>query len=128
MLPLSASQTWVAFCIRREQLIQSTVFATLATSNHEFICFLGVFCYLGPILVAIFSPLLILNQMQDLLVLTVRTEGATYITNPLKATFTANGCKLGVDMLHKFYMFLAIGGLIWPIEERKYTIKFLFWV
>ena len=116
MLPLSASQTWVTFHIRSEQLIQITVFATPATSNHEFICSLGVFCYLSPILVAIFVPLLILNQMQDLLVLTVRTEGATYVVNPLEATFIANGCKLTVDIFHKSYTFLAIGGLIWPIE------------
>ena len=119
-----SSQTWVAFHIRIEQLIQITVVATFDTSNIQLICY-WVFFTLGPFLVTVFLPLLIPNQMQDLLVLTVRTEGATYIVNPLKATFTANGCKLGVDILHKCYMFLAIGGLIWPIEERKYTIKFL---
>ena len=120
-----SSQTWVAFCIRIEQVIQITVFLTLATSNNELICYLGAFCYLHSFLVAVFMLLPVPNQMQDSWILTVRTEGATYISNPLEATFTANGSKLAVDILHKSYLFLAIGGFIWPIKERKYTNKIL---
>ena len=121
MLPITTSQTWVAFHIRSEQLIHITVFATPTTSNIELIYYLGIFFHYGSLMVTVFFHLLIPNQTQDSWILTVRTEGATYITKPLEATFTANGSELAVNILHASYLFLAIGELIWSNQERKYT-------
>ena len=91
MQPISTSQTWVVFHIRSEQLINITVFATPTTLNNELIYHLGFFFHYGSFMATVFFHLLIPNQTQDSWILTVRTEGATYITNPLEATFTANG-------------------------------------
>ena len=120
------SQTLVTFRFKSQQLIHFTLFATLdtCTSNNELIFYVGVICHLGYFLGTVFQHPLVPNQWQDSWNLTVWTEGTTYITNPFKATFTANCSKLAVDILHKTYLFLAIGGLIWPNKERKYAIRF----
>ena len=123
---ISISQTWVVFCFRSQQLVHITLFATLdtCTSNNELIWYLGVICHLGYFLGTVFQHPMIPNQRQDSWNFTVWTEWTTYITNPLKATFTTNCRKLAVDILNNSYLFLVIGGLIWSNKERKYTIKF----
>jgi len=115
--------------MRSEQLIHIIVFAALGASNNGLIYYMAVFFHCGAFMVTVFLHLLIPNQRQDSLIFTVMTEGTTYITNPLEATFSANGSKLVVDIFHEKYnkclfLFSAMGGLIRPIKKRIYTIKF----
>lgn len=118
---ISTSQTWVAFDPSSEQFIQITVLVTRNTSNCIF-----------QILMRKYLSLFIPDQIKYLFgILTVRTEGATSVTDPLEATLTANGCKLFMDIFHKSYIFLAIGRWIWPVRNEhiqisttwKWTIK-----
>ena len=118
---ISTSQTWVAFDPSSEQFIQITVLVTRNTSNCIF-----------QILMRKYLSFFIPDQIKDLFgILTVRTEGATSVTDPLEATLTANGCKLFMDIFHKSYIFSAIGRWIWPVRNEhiqisttwKWTIK-----